>query len=697
MNNTLIPVMPNHPKKNSKAVPMKKFYLFLFLLFASYMVSGQTQINLTFEAKDSQSQNPLTLESIYIQNITEDCDTSLSNETIYNSVSWVIPNATWPVGIGEVYAGGKGSIMINQTFPNPFQGETKVNIYKGKRGPLNLALVDGLGRTLVSYQNEFEKGYHSFRILSSIKGVLAVSVSDGQDKKSIKVINTLEGQPRNSILYLGQTPGFENRNLKSLENSGFSFYLGNEMTFTAFVTGYLDQTITDNPASDSTYTFYMTVSNLPEVETSSVTDITQSTAKCGGNVITDGGESVTARGVCWNTTGSPTTSESFTVDGDGTGYFTSSLSGLTPDTRYYVCAYATNNSGTVYGSDVTFKTSIPLLVTEADINDTLMYCYSKLSEYNEFLYLFDAVYSNTFPAPDVSWTDIYNHTPLSDNAKILMLWSKAFDIIYKTNLVIQSSEIVITDQQTHDQIIAQAKAIRAYLYSNLVNWFGPVPIEEGTTEGVIPRAMIDEVLSLIKQDALEASQSLPASWSIPDKFRIPRFFANALLSRAYQYTNSYTEALNPTQEIINSGMYALSAEINNFTSASTEIFLGFDKGNNTEFNNFFDKGSYVPVIRYTESFLVAAEASFFSGNTTAAINYINLLNIRRGLPTVTSLTSDELFQHWNTELVKEGNTFITLKRFGKALNLVQSPHRLVLPVPQFFIISNPYLTQNPGY
>jgi hypothetical protein len=677
---------------------MKKFYVLLFLLSASYIVFGQTQINLTFEAKDSQSLNPLTLESIYIKNITEDCDTSLPNESIYNSVSWVIPNAIWPVGIGEIFAGGKGLIMMNQNSPNPFQCETKVNIYKGKIGPLNLVLTDELGRTLVSYQSEFEKGYHSFDISAAIKGVLVLSVSDGQEKKSIKIISTTQGQARSSIHYQGQNQGFEHRNLKSSENSGFSFYLGNEMTFTAFVTGYLDQTITDSPTSDSTYTFYMTLSNLPEVETSSVTDITPVTALCGGHVITDGGEPVTARGVCWNTTGSPTIDDSFTVDGDGTGYFTSALSGLAPDTRYYVCAYATNNSGTVYGNDVTFKTSLPLLGTEAAIKDTLVYCYSKLYDYNELLYLFDAVYSNDVPAPDASWTEIFNHSQSSDNEKIYMLWANAFDIIYETNLIIQSSEIVITDQQTHDQIIAQAKAIRAYLYYNLVNWFGPVPIEEGTSEGVIPRAMIDEVLSLIKQDALEASQSLPASWSIPDKFRIPQNFAKALLSRVFLFTESYNEALNSTQQIINSGMYALNADPSNFTSAGSEIFWGFEKRTNTVFNTFFDKGSFVPVIRYTESFLVEAEALFRTGNTPGAINYINILNSRRGLPTISSLSTEELFQHWNTELVKEGNMFSTLKRFGKALPIVQDyPHKLLLPVPLPFIISNVYLTQNAGY
>ena len=328
----------------------------------------------------------------------------------------------------------------------------------------------------------------------------------------------------------------------------------------------------------------------------------------------------------------------------------------------------------------------------------MLYCYSKLKDYNELLYLLDAVYSNTVAVPDVSWTDIYTHAQTADNAKILMLWADAFKIIYNTNLVIQSSEIVITDPQTKNQIIAQAKAIRSYIYYNLVNWFGEVPIEPGIAEGVIPRNTVTEVLAQINQDATDASQLLPMNWSGTDNFRIPQSFAKALLSRAFLYSNNYNGALNPAQQIINSGMYALQVNPDNFTSAGTEIFWGFEKRDNTLFNTFFDKGTFVPVIRYTESLLISAEALFNTGNQASALNYINILINRRGLPTLTSLTRDQLFQQWNTELAKEGSMFLTLKRFGKALPLVQGmPHKLVLPVPMSFIMSNVYLTQNAGY
>ncbi len=95
---------------------------------------------------------------------------------------------------------------------------------------------------------------------------------------------------------------------------------------------------------------------IPTVTTTAVTSVTSSTASSGGNVTDAGGSSVYARGVCWNTSGFPTIANSHTSDGSGTGSFTSSITGLSPETTYYVRAYATNEEGTGYGSQVSFTT-----------------------------------------------------------------------------------------------------------------------------------------------------------------------------------------------------------------------------------------------------------------------------------------------------------------------------------------------------
>jgi hypothetical protein len=101
----------------------------------------------------------------------------------------------------------------------------------------------------------------------------------------------------------------------------------------------------------------LTSSNLANVTTNPVTNIHNSTATCGGIVTFDGGNAVTIRGVCWNTSGNPTTSNSHTQDGSGTGTFTSYITGLKNRTHYYVRAYATNNNGTAYGNQRSFTTT----------------------------------------------------------------------------------------------------------------------------------------------------------------------------------------------------------------------------------------------------------------------------------------------------------------------------------------------------
>jgi len=99
--------------------------------------------------------------------------------------------------------------------------------------------------------------------------------------------------------------------------------------------------------------------------TTAATSITASSATSGGNVTADGGgASVTARGVCWSTTTGPTIALSTkTSDGSGTGVFTSSITGLTAVTLYYVRAYATNFSGTSYGAEVSFTTPLITIVS----------------------------------------------------------------------------------------------------------------------------------------------------------------------------------------------------------------------------------------------------------------------------------------------------------------------------------------------
>ncbi|MFM8317865.1 MAG: fibrobacter succinogenes major paralogous domain-containing protein, partial [Bacteroidota bacterium] len=112
-----------------------------------------------------------------------------------------------------------------------------------------------------------------------------------------------------------------------------------------------------NFASASGYSVRCLKNTLPQVNTTSVTNITPYTALVTGEVISDGGDQNTIRGFCYSTISNPTVSNDTTRNGTGLGVYSGILQNLTPSTAYYVRAYATNSVGTSYGNEVSFTTS----------------------------------------------------------------------------------------------------------------------------------------------------------------------------------------------------------------------------------------------------------------------------------------------------------------------------------------------------
>ena len=104
---------------------------------------------------------------------------------------------------------------------------------------------------------------------------------------------------------------------------------------------------------------------LATLTTSAVSSLTNISATSGGNITDAGGANITTRGVCYSINTNPTTADNITNDGNGTGSFTSNLSGLTTSTTYYVRAYATNSAGTAYGNELSFTTPAALAIGDS--------------------------------------------------------------------------------------------------------------------------------------------------------------------------------------------------------------------------------------------------------------------------------------------------------------------------------------------
>jgi lysophospholipase L1-like esterase len=95
---------------------------------------------------------------------------------------------------------------------------------------------------------------------------------------------------------------------------------------------------------------------IPTLSTSSIINITTTSATTGGNITFDGGEDLIARGVCWGVNINPSIIDSKTINGNNIGQFVSEIIGLNSGSTYHIRAYATNSVGTAYGADSVFTT-----------------------------------------------------------------------------------------------------------------------------------------------------------------------------------------------------------------------------------------------------------------------------------------------------------------------------------------------------
>ncbi len=138
------------------------------------------------------------------------------------------------------------------------------------------------------------------------------------------------------------------------------------------------------------------------------------------------------------------------------------------------------------------------------------------------------------------------------------LWSNCYSGINRSNEVIKYAERIDMNEGTKADIIAEAKALRAFYYFQLVRTMGGVPLYEEPTVGFeniyAPRATEDEIYNVITRDLTDAATELEET---SPAGRINANIASALLARVYLYRGDYQNALTYAQKVINSGKYDL--------------------------------------------------------------------------------------------------------------------------------------------
>jgi len=352
---------------------MKTKILFLIFTFGiiANAFSQKSTMELTFTAKNNGQNVPL--DSIFIENMTTVSDTILYSPDTVLMLDYI-------TSISNTQAQVKDGFSLSNNYPNPFKEKTIINLYLPKKEHIKITVYDISGSELSHYDKILSEGNHSFIFFCGHeKTYLLTVVGEQQKSETIKMLNSNANSvyPSECKLIYNKYNGIV-RNFKTKEiMNNFVFNLGDQLRYIGYaktvnaVSG--SDTIEATPMFSEIYEFEITpLSEIPIVSTDNANNIAQTSATSGGNVTSNGGYSVTSRGVCWNISANPSLSDSATIDGTGTGSFTSNLSGLTGNTQYYVRAYATNTIGTNYGNEITFTTLpiLPSITTDVASNIT---------------------------------------------------------------------------------------------------------------------------------------------------------------------------------------------------------------------------------------------------------------------------------------------------------------------------------------
>ncbi len=233
----------------------------LSVLALSIIISAFSQkstMELTFTAENSGQYVPL--DSIIIENLMQGGDT-----TLYAPDTVLVLDYITSIVDNEVVE--KKTFSISQNYPNPFKGETKVNLYLYEEGKIKISIRDILGRKLVNFENTLKHGNHFFSFYLGNEKYYLLTVTGRQTSQTVKLLNS-DSHTANfgkcKIVYIGSkddVKGFKAQRLSGVAPvltqktiNIFGFNLGDELKYTAYADN-VERTLIDSPMDSQTYTF----------------------------------------------------------------------------------------------------------------------------------------------------------------------------------------------------------------------------------------------------------------------------------------------------------------------------------------------------------------------------------------------------------------------------------------------------------
>ncbi len=216
--------------------------------------------------------------------------------------------------------------------------------------------------------------------------------------------------------------------------------------------------------------------------------------------------------------------------------------------------------------DSTDENSEDYFNSEQDYQDALIGAYDMLQSTYLNVMLGEIASDNTLAGgesatdvPGIQEIDDMIHTPV--NQQLRDIWSWMFAGVNRANFLLEFKDKI--DFAGKNEVIAQAKFLRAYYYFELVKWFGDVPLAvdkriQFGEQFEIDRTPKEEVYAQIEQDLIDAASNLPGVQA--EKGRVTKGAAQALLGKVYLYQNKFSEAAAVLDEVIQTGPYDLVAD-----------------------------------------------------------------------------------------------------------------------------------------
>ena len=362
----------------------------LTLIVATTMAQN---INLRFTGKLNNGRY-IRLDSVEVYNR----DSAWMETLVYPDTILVLNNSTQGLQNAE------NSKLGIETFPNPFNGNSKTRITVPESGYVTLQMHNLTGQKIAEHTQFLNAGEHLFVISLNNAQVGLLTVTTDKSRSTIKLLNKSNGN-KNAIIYTG----LDNKKKQEKMTSTNGFQPGNTLRFIGYATQYgeerISTPITQQQRSNEDIQLLFTSLNysLPTVSYRTIEEYNNTSARIWCYAERDGRSAIIARGVCWSTNVNPTITDSHTTDGVGTGLFRSNPTNLTPRTNYYFRPYATNAVGTAYGQNIRITTKdIPSINTLAAsaVTSTFIVCGGYVRDDG----------NDTVTARGVCWDTIHNPT-----------------------------------------------------------------------------------------------------------------------------------------------------------------------------------------------------------------------------------------------------------------------------------------------